>query len=115
MVEQGLASLDLAQVDLIFIENGGNLVCPAEYDTGAFRNVVILSVPEGDDKPVKYPLIFKVADAIIINEIDYPDYKEFDLDIVKERVKILNPQSIIFPISCKTGHGLEGVDTLAPE
>ena len=107
MVEKGLASIDIAQLDLILIENVGNLVCPAGCDTGAFRNVVILSVPEGDDKPVKYPLIFKFADAVVINKIDYPDFSDFDLDAVRQRVKILNPQSVVFPLSCRTGQGMK--------
>lgn len=107
MVEKGLDGLDLDSLDLILVENVGNLVCPAEFDMGAIKNVVILSVPEGDDKPFKYPLIFKVSDVVIINKIDYPDYGQFDLEAVRARVKLLNPQSRILPLSCRTGQGLQ--------
>jgi hydrogenase nickel incorporation protein HypB len=108
MVEKGLEALDLDRLDLILVENVGNLICPAECDIGAFTNVVILSVPEGDDKPVKYPLIFRVADAVIINKIDYADYADFDLDAVRDRVGLLNPRSHIITLSCRTRQGLQG-------
>jgi hydrogenase nickel incorporation protein HypB len=106
MVEKALASLPLERLDLIFLENVGNLVCPAETDTGAIRNAVILSLPEGDDKPLKYPLIFSVSDALVINKIDYLDLADFDLARVKERVSALNGQIRVFDLSCKTSVGV---------
>jgi hydrogenase nickel incorporation protein HypB len=107
MIEKGLESLHVESIDLVFIENVGNLVCPAEYDTGAFKNVAILSVPEGDDKPVKYPLIFRVADTVIINKIDYCDYEAFDMESVTSRIKLLNHGSRVFPLSCRTSQGVD--------
>lgn len=94
-------------LDLIFLENVGNLVCPAEFDTGATKNVMILSVPEGDDKPLKYPLMFSVCDVLLINKIDTLPYFDFDLDACEERAKNINPHIEIFPISAKTGEGME--------
>lgn len=106
MVEKALESMDLAAFDLIFLENVGNLVCPAECDTGATSNAMILSVPEGDDKPLKYPLMFTVCDVLVVNKIDYPDYADFNREALRERVCSLNPRMRIFEMSCKTGKGL---------
>ena len=106
MVEKALESMDLAAFDLIFLENVGNLVCPAECDTGATSNAMILSVPEGDDKPLKYPLMFTVCDVLVVNKIDYPDYADFNGEALRERVRSLNPRIRIFEMSCKTGTGL---------
>ena len=107
MTEQGLAELGTADVDLAVLENVGNLVCPAEFDTGAVKNAMILSVPEGHDKPLKYPLIFTVCDALIINKIDVLPYFDFDMDKVREYALRRNPRLEIFPISAKTGEGVE--------
>jgi hydrogenase nickel incorporation protein HypB len=107
MVARGLDSLDLAALDLVIIENVGNLVCPAEFDTGAIRNAMILSVPEGDDKPLKYPLMFTVCDALLVNKIDYLEFSDFDLQAMRDRVLRLNPEIRIFEISAKTGQGVE--------
>ena len=96
MVEKALESMDLAAFDLIFLENVGNLVCPAECDTGATSNAMILSVPEGDDKPLKYPLMFTVCDVLVVNKIDYPDYADFNGEALRERVRSLNPRIRIF-------------------
>jgi len=106
MVERGLEDLDLASLDLVIIENVGNLVCPAEFDTGSIKNAMILSVPEGDDKPLKYPLMFTVCDVLLINKIDYLGFSDFDVQAVRERVKRLNPGITIFEISSKTGEGI---------
>jgi hydrogenase nickel incorporation protein HypB len=105
MVTRGLDGLDLERLDLLIIENVGNLVCPAEFDTGAIRNVMILSVPEGDDKPLKYPLMFSVADVLLINKIDYLGLSDFDVKILRDRVARLNPDIEIFEVSAKTGAG----------
>jgi len=109
MVQQGLDSLDTDVLDLIFIENVGNLVCPAEFDTGAALDVMILSVPEGDDKPLKYPLMFSKCDALIINKIDYlgTSLTDFDLKLLEKRVRKLNGRIRIFPLSSRTGEGIE--------
>lgn len=106
MIRKALAEMDLDALDLIIIENVGNLVCPAEFDTGSNRRVMILSVPEGDDKPLKYPLMFSVCDAMIINKTDYLEMSDFDMDKVKQRVLKLNAGIRIFEVSCKTGAGL---------
>lgn len=106
MTRQGLESLSLEDVDLAILENVGNLVCPAEFDTGACKNVMILSVPEGHDKPLKYPLIFTVCDALIINKIDVLPYFDFDMEKVKEYAHMRNPNLKIFPICAKTGEGV---------
>jgi hydrogenase nickel incorporation protein HypB len=106
MVERGLEGLDLASLDLVIIENVGNLVCPAEFDTGAIKNAMILSVPEGDDKPLKYPLMFTVCDVLLINKIDYLQLSDFDVQAVRGRVRRLNPGIKIFEISSKTGQGI---------
>lgn len=107
MTRQGLEGLGTDDVDLAILENVGNLVCPAEFDTGAVKNAMILSVPEGHDKPLKYPLIFQVCDALIINKIDVLPYFDFDMDKVVEFVKMRNPNIKIFPISAKTGEGVD--------
>ena len=109
MTRQGLTELGCDGLDLVVLENVGNLVCPAEFDTGAVKNLVILSVPEGHDKPLKYPLMFQVANALIINKIDTMPYFDFDLEKVKEAALMRNPSLKIFPVSAKTGEGLEAV------
>lgn len=107
MTKQGLLGLGTDNIDLAILENVGNLVCPAEFDTGASKNAMILSVPEGDDKPLKYPLMFSIADVLLINKIDALGYFDFDLEECKKRVKKLNPDIKIIPISAKTGEGIE--------
>ncbi len=107
MTKQGLDSIDADDYDFIVLENVGNLVCPAEFDTGASKNAMILSVPEGDDKPLKYPLMFSICDAVIINKIDTKSVFDFDDDAVVERIKKLNPKAEIFFISAKTGEGVD--------
>ncbi len=107
MSRQGLRELGAEDLDLVFLENVGNLVCPAEFDTGSQENVCILSVPEGDDKPLKYPLIFTKCNAVVINKIDALPAFDFDLDLVKEHITKLNPDAQIFPISAKTGEGVD--------
>lgn len=107
MTEQGLKELGTADLDLAILENVGNLVCPAEFDTGAVKNVAILSVPEGHDKPLKYPLMFEVCQALIINKIDVLPYFDFDMDKVREFALKRNPKLKVFPISAKTGEGVE--------
>ena len=107
MTRQGLEGLGTENIDLAILENVGNLVCPAEFDTGAAKNAMILSVPEGHDKPLKYPLIFQVCDALIINKIDVLPYFDFDMDKVVEFAKMRNPDIKIFPISAKTGVGVD--------
>jgi hydrogenase nickel incorporation protein HypB len=107
MTRQGLAGIGTEGMDCIILENVGNLVCPAEFDTGASKNAMILSVPEGDDKPLKYPLMFSISSVLLINKIDAMDYFNFDLDEVKKRVRKLNPDIKIIPISAKTGEGID--------
>lgn len=107
MTEQGLRELSTAGLDLAILENVGNLVCPAEFDTGAVKNVAILSVPEGHDKPLKYPLMFEVCQALIINKIDVMPYFDFDMDKVREFALKRNPNIELFPISAKTGEGVD--------
>lgn len=107
MTRQGIRQLGTEELDLVVLENVGNLVCPAEFDTGAVKNAMILSVPEGHDKPLKYPLIFQVCDVLIINKIDVLPYFDFDLDKVREYALMRNPRLKIFPISAKTGEGME--------
>ena len=106
MTRQGLANLDLEQVDLVILENVGNLVCPAEFDTGAVRNAMILSVPEGDDKPLKYPLMFSICDVVVVNKIDVAPYFDFDLGRCREYVRMRNPRAQVLPICAKTGEGV---------
>lgn len=107
MTRQGIEGLGIEDVDFLILENVGNLVCPAEFDTGACKSAMILSVPEGDDKPLKYPLMFSVVDVLLINKIDTMEYFDFDLEALKERVTKLNPNIKIIPISAKTGEGIE--------
>jgi hydrogenase nickel incorporation protein HypB len=107
MVSRGLEALDLDNLDAVIIENVGNLVCPAEFDTGAIRNAMILSVPEGDDKPLKYPLMFTVCHALLVNKIDYLELSDFDLPTMHERVLRLNPAIEIFEVSARTGQGFD--------
>ena len=107
MTRQGLDNVALADVDLVILENVGNLVCPAEFDTGAVRNAMILSVPEGDDKPLKYPLMFSVCDLVLVNKVDVLPYFDFDLDKCREYVRMRNPKARIIPICAKTGEGLD--------
>ena len=107
MTEQGLREIGTDGLDLVVLENVGNLVCPAEFDTGAVKNAMILSVPEGHDKPLKYPLIFTVCDVLLINKIDVLPYFDFDMDKVVEYAHRRNPNLKIFPISAKTGEGMD--------
>lgn len=110
MTRQGLDSVALNDSDLVILENVGNLVCPAEFDTGSVKNAMILSVPEGHDKPLKYPLMFSVCDVVVINKIDVLPYFDFDLDKCKEYIYMRNPKATVIPICAKTG---EGVDKFA--
>ncbi|MGI5172491.1 hydrogenase nickel incorporation protein HypB [Treponema sp. OMZ 840] len=110
MTKQGLDELGASGLDLVVLENIGNLICTAEFDTGAVKSAMILSVPEGDDKPLKYPLMFKVVDVILVNKIDAAEFFNFNMDVFKGHIKKLNPNAKIFPISAKTG---EGIDTWA--
>ena len=107
MTRQGLDNVALDGVDLVILENVGNLVCPAEFDTGAVRNAMILSVPEGDDKPLKYPLMFSVCDLVLVNKVDVMPYFDFDLDKCREYVRMRNPKARIIPICAKTVEGLD--------
>jgi hydrogenase nickel incorporation protein HypB len=109
MTRQGLEGLDASDVDLVVLENVGNLVCPAEFDTGAVKNMAILSVPEGHDKPLKYPLMFQVCDTVLINKIDVAPYFDFDFEKCTEYIRMRNPKAKIFPICAKTGEGMEAV------
>ena len=109
MTREGLQQLEAAGLDLVILENVGNLVCPAEFDTGAHLNLMILSVPEGHDKPIKYPLIFQTCGAMIVNKIDVLPYFDFDLDQVTAFARQRNPDLEIFPISAKTGEGVEAL------
>ena len=107
MCAQGLAGLAADDADLIVLENVGNLVCPAEFDTGASVNVTILSVPEGDDKPLKYPLMYQVCDVVLVNKIDVLPYFDFDLEQFEKNVRMRNPNATIIPICAKTGEGID--------
>ena len=109
MTRQGLEGLDSGDADLVVLENVGNLVCPAEFDTGAVKNMAILSVPEGHDKPLKYPLMFQVCDTVLINKIDVAPYFDFDFEKCTEYIRMRNPKAKIFPISAKTGEGMNAV------
>ena len=106
MTERGLAGMDLSDTRIAFLENVGNLICPAEFDTGAHKNVMILSVPEGHDKPLKYPLMFSMVDVLVITKTDTLEYFTFDMDTCIAHVKKLNPTVEIFPVSAKTGEGM---------
>lgn len=107
MTRQGLKGLGAEGADLVVLENVGNLVCPAEFDTGSIKNAMILSVPEGDDKPLKYPLMFKICDVLLINKIDTLHVFDFDMEKCVERVSALNPDIKVIPISAKTGEGID--------
>ena len=107
MTKQGLLGLGTEEIDFVILENVGNLVCPAEFDTGASKNAMILSVPEGDDKPLKYPLMFSIVDVLLINKIDAVSIFDFDFKAVEERVKKLNPNIEVIPICAKTGEGID--------
>lgn len=107
MTRQGLDGLETGDVELAILENVGNLVCPAEFDTGAVKNAMILSVPEGDDKPLKYPLMFSICDVVIINKIDILPYFDFDVEKCKEYIKRRNPNAKVFMVCAKTGEGID--------
>jgi hydrogenase nickel incorporation protein HypB len=107
MLHRALNQLDLSTVDLLLVENVGNLVCPASFPLGTHKSVLIASVPEGDDKPYKYPGMYRGVDALVINKIDLLPFISFDMDYFRQGVEILNPELITFPLSCKTGEGLE--------
>ena len=107
MTRQGLDNVPLDSLDLVILENVGNLVCPAEFDTGAVRNAMILSVPEGHDKPLKYPLMFSVCDLVLVNKTDVMPYFDFDLEKCTEYVHMRNPRATVIPICAKTGEGVE--------
>ena len=106
-IENILPYFDLDKINMIFVENIGNLVCPAEFDTGAHKNLMILSVPEGDDKPLKYPLMFSVCDLVLISKMDTLDYFDFDIEKAKENIKNLNPNAKIICVSAKSGEGMD--------
>ncbi len=108
MTRQGIKALDADDADLVFLENVGNLVCPAEFDTGSSKNAMILSVPEGDDKPLKYPLMFTICDVVLINKMDTLSVFDFNLDKCTQRIHELNPNALVIPISAKSGEGMEG-------
>ena len=107
MCAQGLEGLAAGDTDVIFLENVGNLVCPAEFDTGAGVNITILSVPEGDDKPLKYPLMYQVCDLVLVNKTDVMPYFDFDLDTLCKNVAMRNPKARVIPISAQTGEGMD--------
>ncbi len=116
MTRQGLDGLETEGIELAILENVGNLVCPAEFDTGASKNAMILSVPEGEDKPLKYPLMFSICDVVLINKIDVLPYFDFDMEKCKEYIHMRNPQAKIIPICAKTGEGIaEWAEWLAEE
>ena len=110
MTKTSLEETGVDDLDLVFLENVGNLICPAEYDTGAVKKVMILSVPEGDDKPLKYPLMFEKSDVLVISKIDALPYFDFDMDKCRERTLYLNKNIQIFPVSAKTGQGIEELE-----
>jgi len=109
MTKTGLDGIDISDLDIVFLENVGNLVCPAEFDTGASLDVMILSIPEGDDKPLKYPLVFEKSDLVIINKVDALKYFNFNLEKCTEYIKMRNKDATIIPISAKTGEGIDKV------
>ena len=116
MTREGLEAMGMEEIDLVLLENIGNLICPAEYDTGAVKKVMILSIPEGDDKPLKYPLMFRESDVLIISKTDTMPWFNFDMEKCIERVRFLNPDIQIFPVSAKTGDGMAAwEDWLAAE
>jgi hydrogenase nickel incorporation protein HypB len=107
MLRSGLDNLDLKSLDLVLVENVGNLVCPAAFKLGTYKNILVSSIPEGDDKPYKYPAMYLAVDALIINKIDLLPYVSFNMDYFISGVKMLNPDLVSFPISCKTGEGMD--------
>ena len=107
MTRESLDAYEAAGSEIIFLENVGNLICPAEFDTGAHRKVMILSLPEGDDKPLKYPLMFRESDALVITKMDAAPYFDFDLEAAVRRARALNPEIAIFPVSARTGAGMD--------
>ena len=107
MLRNALMELDLAAFDLLLVENVGNLICPASFKLGTDNNILIASIPEGDDKPYKYPAMYQDVDALIINKIDLLPYVKFDMDYFQEGVRMLNPDLVTFPVSCTTGDGIE--------
>ena len=107
MLQSALNELDLHHFDLLLVENVGNLICPASFQLGTDKNILVASIPEGDDKPYKYPAMYQDVDALIINKIDLLPYVDFDMDYFKEGVQILNPGLVTFPVSCKTGEGIQ--------
>lgn len=107
MTKQGLEGLETGDVDLAILENVGNLVCPAEFDTGACKNAMILSVPEGHDKPLKYPLMFSICDVVLVNKVDVLPYFDFDMEKCKEYIAMRNPNAKVIPICARTGEGME--------
>ena len=107
MTRQGLDNLDLADVDLAILENVGNLVCPAEFDTGSSRNCMILSVPEGHDKPLKYPLMFSICDLVLINKTDVLPYFDFDMELCRDYIHMRNPKAEVIPVCARTGEGID--------
>jgi hydrogenase nickel incorporation protein HypB len=107
MLKGALAQMDLGSVQLLIVENVGNLICPASFQLGTHQSVLIASVPEGDDKPYKYPSMYRGVDALVINKIDLLPYVEFDMDYFRKGVEALNPGLVTFPLSCRTGEGLE--------
>lgn len=111
MTRQGIEEMGIEEIDLAFLENVGNLICPAEFDTGASKNLMILSVPEGDDKPLKYPLMFETSDVLVVSKTDALPYFDFDMNKLYERVRRLNPKIEIFPVSAKTSEGMEALET----
>ena len=115
MTRRGLEAMDIEGLDLIFLENIGNLVCPAEFEIGADLRMMLLSVPEGDDKPLKYPLMFSVSDVLLFNKMDTLPVFDFDMDKASARARTLNPEIAIFPVSAKTGDGFEPVAALLKE
>ena len=109
MTKQGIEALESEDLDLVILENVGNLVCPAEFDTGATMSAMILSVPEGDDKPLKYPLMFSIVDVVFVNKTDVMEYFDFDMEKLKDRVAKLNPKARVIPYSAKTGEGIKDI------
>ena len=107
MTRQGLDALDLGEVDLAILENVGNLVCPAEFDTGSVKNAMILSVPDGDDKPLKYPLMFSICDVVLINKTDVLPYFDFDIEKCRENIRMRNPSAKVIPVCARTGEGID--------
>ena len=115
MTYRALQEFDLDGADLLILENIGNLVCPAEFDTGAHKNIMLFSVPEGDDKPLKYPLMFTVSDIILITKMDTISYFNFNMEQAEKNIRALNPDAVILPVSAKTGEGMDALETMLLE